>query len=72
MTVCEAVCATGSAVCGNASSFATVQSVRVSPAAPEHKTVLHKPQPPPAMLATLRLAPKHSAAPVRMATEQKD
>lgn len=69
-TVCAAVCATGSAVCGSASSSAAVQSVRDSPVWPEHRTGLHRPQHPPAMLAALPLAPRHWAAPGWMAGEE--
>lgn len=69
--MCVAVCVTGSAVYDSASSSAAVQSVHGSPAGPEHRTGLHTIQQPLAKHAALRLAPRHSAAPVRMAAEEK-
>lgn len=69
-TVYAAVCVTGSAVYDSASSSAAVRSVRGSPAGLEHRTGLRTLQHLPTKLANLRLAPRHSAAPVRMAAEE--
>lgn len=69
-TECGAARATGSAVCGSASSSAAVLSVHGSPDEPEHGTAQHKPQHLPAKFAALRLAPTHSAAPVKRPAEE--
>lgn len=70
-TVCVAVCETGSAVYDSANSSAAVQSVHGSLAGPKHRTGLYTLQHPLARNATLQLAPRHSAAPVRMAAKGK-
>lgn len=70
-TVYVAVCVTGSAVYDSASSSAAVRSVRGSPAGLEHRTGLRTLRHPLTKLANLRLAPRHSAAPVRTAAEEK-
>lgn len=69
-TGCAAACATGSAVCGSASSSVEVLSVRGSPDGPERRTGTHKAPHLPAMIATRRLAPRPSAAPVKMPEEE--
>lgn len=71
MTVYVAVCVTGSAVYDSASSSAAVRSVRGSPAELEHRTGLRTLRHLPTKLANLRLAPRHSAAQVRTAAEEK-
>lgn len=70
-TVYVAVCVIGSAVYDSASSSAAVRSVRGSPAGQEHRTGLHTLRRPLTKLANLRLAPRHSAAPVRTAAVEK-
>lgn len=70
-TACAAECATASVVCDSANNSEAVRLVRGFPAGPERRTGGYKARHPPAKIAGLLLAPRHSAALERMPAGQQ-